>query len=46
VTARLIEALESPRPKARYFVTKPTYIADLMRRLMPTPLLDAVLRGR
>ena len=46
VTARLIQALESPRPKARYFVTKPTYIADLMRRLMPTPLLDAVLRGR
>ena len=46
VTTRLIEALESPRPKARYFVTKPTYIADLMRRLMPTPLLDAVLRGR
>ena len=46
VTARLIEALESPRPKARYFVTKPTYIADLMRRLMPTPLLDGVLRGR
>ena len=46
VTARLIEALESRRPKARYFVTKPTYAADLMRRLMPTSLLDAVLRAR
>lgn len=46
VTARLIRALESPRPKARYFVTRPTYAAALMRRLLPTPLLDSILRRR
>ena len=46
VTARLIHALENPRPKARYFVTKPTYAADMMRRFLPTRLLDAALRGR
>jgi NAD(P)-dependent dehydrogenase (short-subunit alcohol dehydrogenase family) len=46
VTARLIHALESPRPRARYFVTRPTYAADALRRLLPTRLLDRVLRGR
>jgi NAD(P)-dependent dehydrogenase (short-subunit alcohol dehydrogenase family) len=46
VTRRLIEALESPRPRPRYFVTRPTYAADLLRRLLPTAALDRVLRGR
>jgi NAD(P)-dependent dehydrogenase (short-subunit alcohol dehydrogenase family) len=46
VTARLIHALESPRPRARYFVTHPTYAADALRRLLPTSLLDRVLRAR
>ena len=45
VTAKLILAIESPRPKARYFVTVPTYIADIMRRLLPTRLLDTILAG-
>jgi len=45
VTAKLILAIESPRPKARYFVTVPTYIADIMRRLLPTRLLDMILAG-
>ena len=45
VTAKLIQAIESPRPKARYFVTVPTYIADIMRRLLPTRLLDMILAG-
>ncbi len=40
VTARLIEALESRRPRARYFVTKPTYVAAALRRLLPTRALD------
>lgn len=44
VTAKLIHALESPRPKARYFVTIPTYASDLLRRLLPTSLLDRVMR--
>ena len=43
VTKKLIHAVEHPRPKARYFVTTPTYGANLLRRVLPTPLLDKVL---
>ncbi len=46
VTARLIHALESRHPRARYFVTRPTRAADLMRRLLPTAAVDRILRGR
>jgi len=45
VTKKLIHAVESPRPRARYFVTTPTYAADFMRRLLPTRLLDTILSG-
>ena len=44
VTAKLIHALEAPRPRARYYVTTPTYILGTLRRLLPTRALDAVLR--
>ena len=40
VTARLVKALESPRPRARYYVTTPTHVAGLARRLLPTRALD------
>lgn len=40
VTAKLIHALEARRPKARYYVTVPTYLMGLARRLLPTPALD------
>ncbi|MBT8413666.1 MAG: short-chain dehydrogenase, partial [Boseongicola sp.] len=43
VTEKLIHAIENPRPKARYFVTLPTYGADLMRRFLPTTLLDRLM---
>ncbi len=43
VTAALLRALESPRPRARYFVTTPTYLMDFARRALPTSLLDWVL---
>ena len=43
VTDKLIHALESPRPKARYFVTLPTYGSALIRGLLPTALRDRVL---
>ncbi len=43
VTAKLIHALEAPRPKARYFVTTPTYLSDILRRVLPTRALDWVL---
>ena len=46
VTAKLIRALEARRPRARYFVTKPTFAAETMRRMMPTALRDAVLSRR
>jgi NAD(P)-dependent dehydrogenase (short-subunit alcohol dehydrogenase family) len=44
VTAKLARALEDPRPAARYFVTTPTYIANLSRRLLPTRALDWMTR--
>lgn len=40
VTTKLIHALESPRPAARYFVTTPTYLMNAARRILPTRMLD------
>ena len=40
VTAKLIHACESRRPRPRYYVTKPTYIMGVARRLLPTRMLD------
>ena len=44
VTAKLVRALESRRPAARYYVTTPTYMVAFIKRLLPTRWLDAVLR--
>jgi NAD(P)-dependent dehydrogenase (short-subunit alcohol dehydrogenase family) len=44
VTKKLIHALEARKPRARYYVTTPTYIMGTLRRLLPTRMLDAVLR--
>lgn len=43
VLKKVIHALESPRPKARYYVTVPTYLFGTLRRLLPTAWLDRVL---
>ena len=43
VVKKLIHALESSRPRARYYVTTPTYLAVLMRRILPTRLLDRAM---
>ena len=43
VTDKLIHALTHPRPRPRYYVTVPTYMAGLMRRLLPTWALDRVV---
>lgn len=43
VTRKLIHALESRRPKPRYFVTAPTYFASIIHRLLPTRWQDALL---
>lgn len=43
VLKRLIHALESPRPKPRYYVTVPTWFFAVARRVLPVRLLDQVL---
>lgn len=43
VTEKLVHALESPRPKARYYVTTPTWISGIARRLLPTRALDRLV---
>ncbi len=43
VVKKLIRALETKRPRPRYFVTTPTYIAGFLRRILPTRLLDKAL---
>lgn len=40
VSAKLIHAVTSPRPRPRYYVTAPTYISGFMRRVLPTKALD------
>lgn len=43
VTDKLVHALESPRPRARYYVTTPTYLMGTLRRILPTRALDWVI---
>ncbi|NSX55629.1 SDR family oxidoreductase [Parasulfitobacter algicola] len=43
VTKKLIYALEAPRPRARYYVTTPTYAMGIARRILPTSGLDWLL---
>ena len=43
VTAKLIRALEAPRPAPRYYVTTPTYLMGGLRRILPTRALDWLL---
>lgn len=40
VAAKLVHAVESARPKRRYKVTVPTYLAAAGRRLLPAPVAD------
>ena len=44
VAAKLLHALESPRPKARYHVTVPTHALAFLKRVLPDRWLDAALR--
>ena len=43
VLKNVIHALESPRPKARYWVTFPTYLFAILKRLITTKALDRLL---
>lgn len=43
VVEKLIHAIESPRPRARYYVTFPTYLFGVLKRILPTRWMDWVL---
>jgi short-subunit dehydrogenase len=43
VLKKVIHALESRSPKARYYVTVPTYLLATLKRLLPTKGLDNLL---
>ena len=43
VLKKVIHALESRRPRARYYVTFPTYLFGTLKRLLSTRLLDRML---
>ncbi|MCG8379469.1 MAG: short-chain dehydrogenase, partial [Proteobacteria bacterium] len=43
VLEKLVHALESPRPKIRYYVTKPTYAFAFLKRILSHRMLDRLL---
>ncbi len=43
VAEKLLRALEADRPKPRYYVTTPTYIAGTLRRILSTRAIDRIL---
>ena len=43
VFRKVLHALESPRPKVRYYVTFPTYLFAVLRRIVSHRMLDHVL---
>lgn len=44
VTEKVIHALEAKRPQIRYYVTFPTYLFAILKRVLPFSWLDALLR--
>jgi NAD(P)-dependent dehydrogenase (short-subunit alcohol dehydrogenase family) len=44
VTEKVIHALEAKQPKMRYYVTFPTYLFAVLKRIMPMSWLDTLLR--
>jgi hypothetical protein len=43
VTAKLVHACESRRPRPRYYVTTPTHIGGILRRILSTRASDRIL---
>ena len=43
VLKKLIHAVESSRPEVRYYVTVPTYMAAIGKRVLPQSLIDALV---
>ena len=44
VAKKVIHALESKKPKIRYYVTFPTYLFGFLKRILPVSWLDVLLR--
>ncbi|MGR8999331.1 MAG: SDR family oxidoreductase [Gammaproteobacteria bacterium] len=44
VAEKVIHALETKRPKMRYYVTFPTYLFAFLRRILPMSWLDSIVR--
>jgi NAD(P)-dependent dehydrogenase (short-subunit alcohol dehydrogenase family) len=44
VAKKVIHALEAKQPKMHYYVTFPTYLFGYLKRILPMPWLDALLR--
>ena len=44
VTKKLVHALESKHPKPRYYVTVPTHITGILRRILTTRALDRIIQ--
>ena len=43
VVDKVIKALESNHPRARYYVTFPTYLFGYLKRVLPVSLMDRIL---
>lgn len=43
VVDKLVHALQSRRPRLRYYVTMPTHMAAVLKRVLPMRLLDRVI---
>lgn len=44
VAEKVIHAVESDKPKLRYYVTFPTYLFGFLKRILPTAWLDYLVR--
>ena len=45
VSKKVLHALNSSRPKHRYYVTVPTYLFAYLKRILPSKILDKLLSG-
>ena len=43
VVKKLVHALESPRPRRRYYITTPAYVAAVLTRVLPGAIQDRII---
>ena len=43
VSEKVLHALQAKQPRARYYVTKPTYIMGYLKRILSTAMMDKLL---